>query len=158
VKITPLRQDMTPEIIDLLGQGAPYVWPRTASDYWLYVNLFSSTCPVALDGEPIAGVVIGFRSQDDPADIYLQDVMAHPDYRRQDIAATLIDAVRSQGQVWGCARLYLTSEPDNTAAHRTWGTLGFTNIRGDKVIDGVNVITDYKGPGKTRAVYELPLR
>lgn len=158
MKITPLHQDMTSEVIDLLRQGAPYIWPRTPSDYWLYANLFSSTCPVALDGEKIAGVIIAFRSQDKPADVYLQDVMTHPDYRRQGIAAALIEAVRTQAETWGCERLYLTSEPDNTAAHHTWGTLGFTNIRGDKVIEGVNVITDYKGPGKTRAVYELPVR
>ena len=60
-----------------------------------------------------------------------------------------------QATAWGCERLYLTSEPDNSAAHGTWLSLGFIKIPGDRSIDGVSVISNYKGPGKDRAVYEL---
>jgi hypothetical protein len=38
-----------------------------------------------------------------------------------------------------------------------WTALGFTNLGGDHTISGSSVITDYKGPGKTRAVYEQAL-
>ena len=52
----------------------------------------------------------------------------------------------------------MTSEPDNHTAHAAWTTLGFTNVAGDHTINGVTVIADYKGPGKTGAVYEKLLR
>lgn len=33
--------------------------------------------------------------------------------------------------------------------------MGFSNVPGDQVINGVCVITNYKGPGKDRVVYQL---
>lgn len=153
----PLHQDDIPAILDLMELGAPYVRARTASDYWLYANLFSTTCPVAEDNGQLLGSVIAFRSQDHPDDLYIQDVITHPDHRRRGISTALLAAVRDAGYGFGCRRLYLTSEPDNTAAHSTWTRLGFTNISGDHAVNGIEVISDYKGPGKHRAVYELPL-
>ncbi|MBF6272898.1 MULTISPECIES: GNAT family N-acetyltransferase [Nocardia] len=154
MRIEPLSVPRIGEVIDLMGTGAPYITPRTSSDYWLYATLFSTTCPLAVVDGAIAGAVIAFRSQDDPADIYLQDVITHPDYRRRGITRALIASVADHGIGRGCRRLYLTSEPDNHAAHTAWIMLGFTNVAGDHTIGEVSVITDFKGPGKTRAVYE----
>lgn len=56
----------------------------------------------------------------------------------------------------GCRRLYLTSEPDNQAAHASWTALGFDNMPGGHQINGISVIADFKGPGRSRAVYQLP--
>lgn len=158
MRIEPLSVDRIGEVIDLMSTGAPYITVRTSSDYWLYATLFSGTCPLAVVDDRIAGAVIAFRSQDNPVDIYLQDVITHPGRRRQGITRTLIGAVADRGVAWGCRRLYLTSEPANRAAHSTWTTLGFNNIPGDHIIDDVSVITDCKGPGKSRAVYELQLQ
>ncbi len=152
-----LRPELIGDVERLMALGEPYVRPRTSSDYWLYARLFSSTCPVAVDGGVLAGAVIAFRSQDDPADVYVQDVMSHPDFRRRGVARLLLDSVRSRAAEWGCRRLYLTSEPENRAAHRTWLTLGFRNVPGEREFDGVQVTTDFKGRGKDRAVYELLL-
>ncbi|MFE0023375.1 GNAT family N-acetyltransferase [Amycolatopsis sp. NPDC059021] len=157
MKIEPLSQDLIPQVLELMDLGAPYITARTYSDYWLYARLFASTCPIALDGDTLTGAIMAFRSQEDPADVYVQDVMIHPEHRRRGITTALLDVVRTRAAEWGCARLYLTSEPDNIAAHATWTKLGFTNIPGDRDINGVSVITDFKGPGKTRAVYELSI-
>ncbi len=156
--ITPLRVPLIPAVERLIGLGAPYVRARTWSDYWLYAELFSATCPVAMDNDEVVGVVIAFRSQDDPDDVYIQDVVSHPDHRRRGITRSLLDTVRQQATAWECHRLYLTSEPDNSGAHATWLSLGFTNIPGDRTINGVCVISNYKGPGKDRAVYELKIK
>ncbi len=156
---TPLKTEHINEIHQLMELGEPYIRARGLSDYWLYATLFSSTCPVAFgDNNTITGAVIAFRSQDDPADVYIQDVMTHPRHRRRGITRALIGSVRSQAEKWDCERLYLTSEPDNRAAHASWATLGFVNVPGDHEIDGISVITDFKGPGRSRAVYELALR
>lgn len=155
--ITPLQPDKIGDVQKLMELGEPYISARTLSDYWLYAHLFSSTCPVAVADNAIVGAVIAFRSQDNPNDVYIQDVMTHPDHRRRGIARTLIDRVRSQAETWGCKRLYLTSEPDNRAAHNSWIALGFHNVAGDHEINGVSVIADFKGPGRDRAVYQLNL-
>ena len=39
----------------------------------------------------------------------------------------------------------------SAAGHKT----GFTNTGGDHLTNGVPVITNFKGPGKHRAVYQL---
>jgi len=139
----------------LIGLGGPYLRVRTSSDYWLYARLFSTTCPVAIEDERVVGVIIAFRSQDNPDEVYLQDVMTHPDHRRRGITRSLIDTIRRQAAAWGCKRLYLTSEAGNITAHATWLALGFTNIPGDQTVNGISVISNYKGPTKHRAVYEL---
>ncbi|SCG41044.1 GNAT family N-acetyltransferase [Micromonospora humi] len=153
--VSPLRPELTGDLERLMALGGPHLRPRTSSDYWLYARLFSSTCPVAFEDGAMAGAVIAFRSQDDPADVYVQDVLTHPDFRRRGVARTLLDSVRARAADWGCHRLYLTSEPGNFGAHRAWRALGFRNVPGDRDVEGVQVITDFKGPGRDRAVYEL---
>ncbi|MEV3965223.1 GNAT family N-acetyltransferase [Nocardia sp. NPDC050193] len=156
--ITPFQPEHIGDVRRLMQLGEPYISARTLSDYWLYATLFSTTCPVAISpDETIAGAVIAFRSQDDPADVYIQDVMVHPQYRRRRIAHALLGSVRSRAKAWDCRRLYLTSEPHNRAAHASWVALGFENVVGDHEVDGISVTADFKGPGRDRAVYALAL-
>lgn len=155
MKISPLGQRDIPDVIELMKLGEPYIRPRTASDYWLYANLFSSTCPIARDNGHLVGAIMAFRSQDNPDDLYIQDVITHPEHRRKGVTSALLDTVYERATALGVVRLYLTSEPDNTTAHNTWTRRGFVNLPGDQEINGVSVISDYKGPGKHRAVYEL---
>jgi GNAT superfamily N-acetyltransferase len=155
--VIPFPTGLITQVRGLMELGGPYVRARTDSDYWLYARLFSSTCPVALVDGDVAGVVIAFRSQDHPDDIYIQDVMTHPRYRRRGIARRLLHHLRDHARDLGCARLYLTCEPENTVGRATWTSLGFENLPGNRVVDGVAVIADLKGPGKDRAIYQLPL-
>lgn len=155
--VTAFRQELIQQVQELMELGEPYIRVRTYSDYWLYARMFSSTCPVALVNDTVVGAVIGFRSQDDPADVYVQDVMTHPDHRGRGVAKALLAAVTGRAAGWGCRRLYLTSEPGNTTAHAAWTSLGFVNVPGDLVVGGVSVTADFKGPGKDRAVYQLDL-
>jgi GNAT superfamily N-acetyltransferase len=155
MQIIALDQGLTKAVRELMGLGAPYVRARTASDYWLYAQLFASSCPVAVVDGAVVGAVVAMRSQEDPADIYIQDVMVHPGHRRRGIARALIGSVYRRGAAWGCRRIYLTSDPGNAAAYGAWTALGFTNPTGDYTVDGVAVTRDFKGPGKDRAVFQL---
>ena len=157
MKISPLAQQDIPDVIELMKLGEPYIRPRTASDYWLYANLFSSTCPIARKNGHLLGAIMAFHSQDNPEDLYVQDVITHPEYRRKGVTSALLDVVYQRALELGATRLYLTSEPENTTAHNTWIQRGFVNVPGDHEINGVFVISDYKGPGKHRAVYERRL-
>lgn len=86
--------------------------------------------------------------------MYIQDVMIDPEHRRTGLAALLVAHIRRRAEAWGCRRLYLTSEPDNHAAHAAWLAMGFRNVPGEDLVDGVWVTRDFKGPGKHRALYE----
>ncbi|GAA4716962.1 Acetyltransferase (GNAT) family protein [Promicromonospora umidemergens] len=155
ITISSLSVPMIDGVISLMDQGDPFIRARTASDYWAYATLFSSTCPVAFVDGVLAGAVTAFRSQDDPSGVYVQDVMVHPDHRRQGVATALLDSVVVQARTWGCTRLWLTSEPGNRAADASWRARVWTNLPGDQEVDGVEVKSNFKGPGKDRAVYEL---
>lgn len=156
--VTPLQHEHIGEVHQLMELGEPYIRARTLSDYWLYATLFSTTCPIAIaQDNSITGAVIAFRSQDNPSEVYVQDVMTHPQHRRRGITRALLHSVRAQAEKWDCDRIYLTSEADNQAAHATWTALGFFNVPGDREINGISIITDFKGPGNSRAVYELPM-
>lgn len=141
-----------------MSLGSPFVTVRTRSDYWLYATLFSSTCPVAVEHGRLVGAAIAMRSQQDPGDVYLQDIVVHPQHRRQGIARALLTVVAAQAGRWGCTRIYLTCEPHNEAAVRTWERMGLRNLPGDTSVHGVQVISNFKGPGKHRAVYQLDLQ
>lgn len=69
--VLALSQGLIQQVQDLMELGAPHVRVRTQSDYWLYANLFSSSCPVALVDNTVVGAVIAFRSQDKPNDVYI---------------------------------------------------------------------------------------
>lgn len=155
--ITPLSPDRVDEVADLMRLGEPYVAVRGLSDYWLYSALFASTCPVAIEDGTVIGAVIAMRSQDEPAEVYVQDVVVHPGHRRRGVAGILIGSVAARAQAWGCRRIRLTCAPGNTAALAAWQRLGFRNLPGDYAVDGTQVIANYKGPGRDRPVFELDL-
>ncbi|GAA1370394.1 GNAT family N-acetyltransferase [Catellatospora chokoriensis] len=157
MNIRPLFVRDISDVISLMDMGAPFIRPRTESDYWMYATLFSSTCLIAADEGRMAGAIMAFRSQDAPGEMYIQDLMIHPDHRRKGVAKSLTAAVADHGRAWGCQSIFLTSEPENSAAHAAWLSLGFVNRTGDVLIGDVQVVTDFKGPGKHRAVYDLKL-
>jgi ribosomal protein S18 acetylase RimI-like enzyme len=152
--VTPLSLALIEPVEQLMKRGEPFVRARTASDYWLYAQLFSSSCPVVLIDGIVTGAAIAFRSQDQPDDVYIQDVMTAPERRGRGIARTLLTHIHDQAARWGAKRVYLTSEPDNIAAQNAWAKAGYVNRPGDFSVDGIQVVRDFKGPGKHRAVYD----
>lgn len=153
--ITTLNQALIDDVEQLMRLGSPFIRARSQSDYWLYASLFSSTCPVALIDERLTGAVIAFRSQENPKEVYVQDVMVHPDYRKKGIAKRLMNRIQAKATEWKCVRIWLSSEVENTVSQALWSSIGFQNQAGDKVIDGISVITNFKGKGKDRAIYEF---
>jgi ribosomal protein S18 acetylase RimI-like enzyme len=106
-----------------------------------------------LDDRPI-GFIAAFRNQDNPKELYIQDLVVHPKARRQGIATALLEAVLSSAKALGCERAWLTSELENDAAHRTWRQNGFVNPPADRKVGDFWVTNDLKGPGRHRVIYE----
>jgi len=157
MELTELNKHHIPSLIRLMEKGEPYVRARGESDYWLYSELFSDTCPIMIEGKDVIGAVLAFHSQVNATDTYIQDVMVDPDHRRRGIASSLINLLVTRAREAGRTQIYLTSEPDNTAAHETWTQLGFQNRSGTRRVGTIEIIEDYKGPGKHRAVYDFDM-
>jgi hypothetical protein len=68
--------------------------------------------------------------------------------------SAIMETVSPPAGVWAHPT---TVETRKHRRHATWNALGFTNIPEDHTINGISVITDFKGLGRSRAVYELLL-
>lgn len=154
LSVMPLSAVEPDVLVELAKQGHPFTRPRGQSDYWLYGRLFSSTCKVAILDDCPVGFIVSFRNQDNPEELYIQDLAVHQKARRQGIATALLEAVLSSAKALGCKRAWLTSELDNDAAHRTWRRSGFANPPADRKVGEFWVTNDLKGPGRHRVIYE----
>lgn len=155
--LIPLNQAPVSKLIEIAEESAPFVRPRTESDYWLYGRLFSDTCKAVVDQGTVAGFIVAFRGQANHAEIYVQDVAVASAFRRQGVGKILVQDVIRLARLWAVKRVWLTSEPENHAARHTWTAMGFENLPADRQVDGVWVTTDLKGHGNDRAVYALCL-
>jgi GNAT superfamily N-acetyltransferase len=154
VIIAPLRVAHLSAVRDLMTLGAPYIRARDLSDFWLYANHFASTRRARPRRR--LGAVIALPSQDQPDDVYIQDVMVQPTAQRTAIATALLAVVAARAAGWGGARLYLASEPDNTAAHTAWLSMGFTNPPGNRHVNGVQVGTGERPRQAPRRLQATP--
>ena len=153
--LIPLDRAPVSKLIEIAEQSAPFVCPRTESDYWLYGRLFSDTCKAVIDRESVAGFIIAFRGQTNPDEIYIQDVAVASGVRRQGVGKALVQEVVRLARLWAVKRVWLTSEPENHSAQHVWAAMGFENLPADRQVKGVWVTADLKAAGKDRAVYAL---
>jgi GNAT superfamily N-acetyltransferase len=152
--MVPLRAVPVSRIVDIANDCTPFVRPRGESDYWLYGRLFSSTCWAVVQDGIAVGFIVAFRSQDEPDNVYIQDVAVVKGLRGKGHARSLVEQVVATSRSLGVRRLWLTSEAENKAAHRAWLSIGFVNPPADYQKDGVWVTSGVKGPGRDRAIYE----
>ena len=155
-RILPLSDARTDELLAVVREGEPFVRARGVSDYWAYSTFFADTCFVARSGRPAVGVIIAFRSQADPDQVYIQDVVVRAAFRGRGVASKLVSAVEAAATRMGCRRLWLTSDPASPAV-ALWPKLGFLNRPGDAQVGSVWVTRNLKGPGLHRAVFEKTL-
>jgi ribosomal protein S18 acetylase RimI-like enzyme len=145
------------KLVALARECEPFVRPRTESDYWLYGRLFSTTCRAFVSGEDVLAFIVAFRGQDDPSELYIQDVAVAPSQRRRGYGRRLVQDVVDTARQWHVDRIWLTSEAENRGARKAWLSLGFVNPPADYQVDGTWVTAGFKGRGRDRALFELRL-
>lgn len=154
--IEPIAETDAEDLVKFFDNAGPFVSARTRSDYWLYARLFGSTCLCTRDdeGRPTS-VVISFIDQTPGKhEIYVQDVAVAADHRGHGHGRALMERLHEIATERNINRVWLTSEPNNSAALRLWMQLGYSNPTADYEVDGVWITADLKGPGKDRAVFE----
>jgi ribosomal protein S18 acetylase RimI-like enzyme len=156
--LLPLSEVPAARLVEIAKECGPFIRARGDSDYWLYGRLFGSTCRAAVENGTAIAFIVAFQGQDDPDELYIQDVAVARAGRRHGYARMLVESVVATARASGVSRVWLTSEAANRAAHAVWLSLGFVNPAADSQVDGVWVTADLKGPGRSRAVYELVLQ
>ena len=107
---------------------------------------FSNTSFVAeADGE-LAGFLIGFFSQIEPDTGYIHFAGVHPGYRDRGIGRTLYEKFYDRCKTGGRQTIKSCTAPINRSSINFHKSLGFDIVKGDTVIDGVEVSTTFMGP------------
>jgi L-2,4-diaminobutyric acid acetyltransferase len=86
-----------------------------------YCNLlqcdhFAETCVVAEAGDRLAGWISAYRPPSAPADVFVWQVAAHPDFRGQGLGGRMLSELVSRPAVRGASRLIATVTETNLAS------------------------------------------
>ena len=154
MQVLPLGELSVPQIASLMAEGRP--WLPEFADYWFFRTFCGSTSFFASVGGVHAGGLIACLNQDDPKEIYVDQVAVRRAFRGRGVAQALVRAVEHRAGVLKCTRVWLSTDPNNPAVD-VWMRLGFTNCPGDLVEGRLSIHRDFKGPGKHRAIFEKKL-
>jgi N-acetylglutamate synthase-like GNAT family acetyltransferase len=121
---------------------------------------FGSTSWLAEDeaGRPI-GVLLGFQSQDRPAEAVVHLVAVGPNRRRQGVGRSLVDAFRAQVEEAGVTTLTALAWPDEPVAIAFFRALSFRPDAGpgSRNLFGVPTFPDHDGAGEDRVAFVHPI-
>lgn len=104
------------------------------------------------DGE-ILGFLVGFMSQSEPGEAYIHFVGVSPKCRKSGAGQRLYQAFFEVVRERGAHVVRCLTSPVNTVSIAYHQRMGFTIEPGDKRIDGIDVHTDYDGPGQDRVLF-----
>jgi ribosomal protein S18 acetylase RimI-like enzyme len=136
-------------IIDFTNNCAPIPKERN-SIYHCLTRFFANTCFVAERQGNIIGHILGWISQVDDKIAYVHNVCIMPEGRRHKIATKLYDRFIKAVKEIGCDQIFLIANAMNDVSINFHRSLGFKpTIEGEKIIiNGVETIKDYNGPGE----------
>ncbi|WP_346097167.1 GNAT family N-acetyltransferase [Streptomyces olivaceiscleroticus] len=127
----------------------------------LFLQHFAGTSLLVEEPEPagtrggaaLRAFLIGFLSQTDPDTAYIHFVGVHPEAQRGGLGSALyqrfFDLVREHGR----SRVRSITSPVNRNSIAYHTRMGFRIEAGDRTEDGVEVHTDYDGPGLDRVSF-----
>ena len=159
----PLTENDMPAVMalqDVMLRALPdprWYFPSTTEEFAVEVRAGHAT-GVFVDGRLAAfGIAspgqehrtqsYALRVGDDPANTFdFQDIMVHPDFRRQGIHSAFLAKYRAQAQALGCRAVYATVDPDNEPSWRSFEKAGFRRLLIQPAYDG-----------RIRAYYRLEL-
>lgn len=119
----------------------------------LFFVHFRQTSFVAIQGETLAGFLVGFISQTFPNEAYIHFVGVHPAFRKNGIGQALYkrfcDAVKQSG----CTVVRCVTSPVNRGSVSFHQRMGFSIEPSNKVIEGIPVAENYDGRGGDRVLF-----
>ncbi|MFG6149234.1 GNAT family N-acetyltransferase [Halobacillus sp. B23F22_1] len=119
----------------------------------LFFIHFRETSFVAEENGKIIGFLIAFYSQTYNDEAYVHFVGVDPAYRRKDIARKLYGEFFNVVKQSGRSIVRAVTSPINKTSIDFHTKIGFNFDHGDKVINGVPVVTNYDGKGQERVLF-----
>ncbi len=104
-------------IVNLLNDCRPYVLPHHDYLYWILSNYYQSSCFVCEKSDRLIGFVSGLPSVDQSS-VFIWQICVHPDYRRQDVANTLLRMLHEASEKNGFHHLQLSITRENSTSLR----------------------------------------
>jgi len=119
----------------------------------LFFDHFTQTSFIAEKDDKLVGFLIGFLSQTHSNEAYIHFVGVHPEYRKHNIGKHLynkfFNAVKQNKR--GIVRCVTSPVNKVSIAYHT--KMGFEIEGGDKIVDGLQINTDYDGVNQDRVLF-----
>jgi GNAT superfamily N-acetyltransferase len=123
----------------------------------LFFQHFGPWCYAAHQGDDVVGFLSGFRSQEDPGQVYCHFVGVDPNYRCIGIGKAMYDRLHTTAIGAGCHEALAVTSPQNRGSIAFHLAMGFTPIEGPEEQDGVPYTPNYDGPGEDRVRFRMEL-
>ena len=123
----------------------------------LFLVHFCDTSFIIEKSEDLMAFLIGFLSQSKVNEGYIHLVGVHPDYRGMGLGEFLyhrffqICKANNRDTIRSC------TSPVNKGSIEFHRKIGFSILRGDAEIDGIQVTLDYNGPGDPKILFEIKI-
>lgn len=117
-----------------------------------FVHFQPSSFIVEENGEMV-GFLIGFLSQTFPGEAYIHFVGVHPDKRKEGMGAELYRHFFATAKSKGCHTVRCITSPVNKTSIAFHTRMGFEIEKGDHVVGGIPVSSNYDGKGNDRVLF-----
>lgn len=117
-----------------------------------FIHFQSTSFIVEENGEVIA-FLIGFLSQTLPGEAYIHFVGVHPDKRKDGWGRELYQHFFQTVKQKGCDTIRCITSPVNKGSISFHMKLDFAVEKGDKMVDGIDVTSNYDGKGNDRVTF-----
>jgi ribosomal protein S18 acetylase RimI-like enzyme len=155
MRIVTFAELTIPQIAEVMAHGRP--WLPDASDYWFFKQFHGTTSFAASIDEALVGGIIACVDGNKPPRLYIDQVAVHSSFRGKGIVQRLFRAAEEKATELGCISVWLSTDPRNPAV-RVWPRLGYENCPGDRNDGVLGLHSNFKGPGKDRALFQKALR
>jgi ribosomal protein S18 acetylase RimI-like enzyme len=119
----------------------------------LFFDHFQDTSYIVEDNGEVIGFLIGFISQSRNKEAYIHFVGVHPQYREHGVGRSLYETFFNAVKIRGVENVRCVTSPVNKSSIAYHKKMGFVIEKGDKIVDGVDVLLDYDGKGGDRVLF-----
>jgi len=118
----------------------------------MFIFEFGDSAYVIKIKDSIVAYLFGFISQTSPTG-YVHLIGVRIDYQKKGVGAALYKHFTVYAKGKGCTKLKAMTTPTNSSSIAFHKKIGM-RLLGNKNPDGIEVISDYSGPGQDRVVFE----
>ncbi|WP_232699417.1 GNAT family N-acetyltransferase [Brevibacillus daliensis] len=119
----------------------------------LFFDHFQETSYIVEENGEIVGFLIGFLSQTRNNEAYIHFVGIHPKYRQIGIGRKLYLTFFNKVQENGVKTVRCVTSPENKNSIAYHTKLGFVIEKGNTIVDGIDVHSNYDGVKQNRVLF-----